>query len=1101
MSDPILNLDPDYKVSHVFSTADIVGTFDGLKQGDVEPGETPVIDFTADPKVTKEGVNLYPINSEFGFLVTDFDGAIERDFEDNPEYEEGWAGDLKGEGGEQVGLVVSDSPTETFKTPAAFGTWLAGIGGSTVKASTEHYSVMQNVLSDQRYPGDPLAEYPLDDRLIVVGGEWDGMAVEDVIPLITDKNGDGVVDIKDVLTPNESTIVENIAVSNDYSVTLKDDGKLLYRWGNTVKRPIDVRIEAELPLPDEWKEPDANSDLLPLFKITQAELATQHTITNNPNDQIRPEDFENESAIGQLPSYEVLPDGKWVSVNDYYAGDGTFYPAGTVLKDPELAKAAANSDLGKIGALSSDLMEGFTNAWYTTMDREPFVAVLQDDGTYLIGPRWRLQPDKYGQDLPSVVIPLDPALPPPPTNDEVKYEVGTDTQTVINLLDWESTVSPLSISAGWQMNSGNVSGNGMNMTENFDVTFYIKGDIKPATIYSTELLMDYEEITIHDADAVVSGAGEDDYLVGQGGNTFTGDAGSVERGKDFFVLSYGVIGNLAQIQTSTILDFEVGKDTIGLIDLNISDTNFDDLVTQTVDNGDLKISLGGFEVASLTGVTESLEFEDFVLINRNILHVAGSKLDDYLVGTDYDDFLKGKDGDDTILGLAGDDRLNGGDGDDTLDGGADNDVLIGGTGADTLIGGEGIDRALYIDATAAVTVDLLSGTGTGDEAEGDTLTGIEIVSGSDFDDTLIGDDGDNTLIGNLGDDTLIGNLGRDTLRGDGGADTLNGSKGIDTASYVTSAAAVTVNLGAGTATGGDATGDVLINIEGVDGSSFNDVLTGDAKGNYLDGKIGDDTLAGGDGDDVLTGGNGADALDGGAGVDRADYGASSDAVTVDLTAGTGLGGEAEGDTLTGIENVSGSKYGDTLTGDALGNKLVGQDGDDVLDGGAGDDVLIGGLGADLMVGGDGIDKVTYVTAGSGIIVDLELGAGTRGDADGDTLSSIENVVGSKYSDLIIGSADNNELSGLDGNDILDGGAGDDVLFGGDGNDQFVFNLGNDTLNGGAGDDTAFYDGVQADFTVVDNGGGSWSVTDIATGDIDTLIGIETLHFDDVDMIA
>lgn len=723
MSDPILNTDPDYRVSHTFSTDDITGTFSGLTQGDVPVGETPVIDFTATPIVTKDGASLYPINSEFGFNVTDFDGAEQKDFIKDPEYSEGWAGDLIGAGGEQLGLVVSNAPTDTFKTPALLGTWLAGLGGNTVKASTEHYVVMQNVLSDQRYPGDPDAVYPLDDHLIIVGGTYAGQAVIDVLPIVGDVNGDGVTDIKDVLQPNESTIAENIAVSTDYSVTLKDDGKLLYRWGNTVKRPNDVRIETELPLPDEWSDPDpVETALLPLFRITQAELLVNHTITNNPNDQIRPEDYENEAAIGKLPTYEILPDGKWVSTDDYYAGDGTFYPAGTVLRDPALATAVKGTELDQIGALSGDLAGGFTNAWYTTMDREPFEAELNDAGNYVTGPRWRLQTDKYGQDLPSVVIPADPSLPPPPTKDQVKYEVGTDTQTVINLLDWAFNASPLSISAGWQGDSNGVTENGLNKTKNFDLAFYLKGDVKPATLYSTELLMDYEEITINAASAAVNGTSADDYLVGRGGNTFSGDNGAPEPGNDMFGLSYGVIGNWAQIQTSTVTDFEVGKDTLALIDLSVNDIHFRNFVQQDVVGGNLEISLGDFDLVTLQGVTAELALEDFLLINRNMMPVTGTAGDDYLVGvlqndeiTAYagndvilsmegNDIVRGGEGDDTIKGKKGDDTLNGNRnddiifgnmGEDTIDGGWGKDTIDGGVGADRLFGGGGNDTFLF----------------------------------------------------------------------------------------------------------------------------------------------------------------------------------------------------------------------------------------------------------------------------------------------------------------------------------------------------------------------------------------------------------------------
>jgi hypothetical protein len=116
------------------------------------------------------------------------------------------------------------------------GTWLAGIGGNTVKASTEHYSVMQNVLSDAKYFGDPDAIYPLDDNLILLSqnADWNGKFVADLLadPAtygVVDKDDNGVLDIRDLLNPNESTIEYDIAYSTDYSVTMKDDGKLLYR--------------------------------------------------------------------------------------------------------------------------------------------------------------------------------------------------------------------------------------------------------------------------------------------------------------------------------------------------------------------------------------------------------------------------------------------------------------------------------------------------------------------------------------------------------------------------------------------------------------------------------------------------------------------------------------------------------------------------------------------------------------------------------------------------------------------------------------------------------------------------------------------------------
>ncbi|NNJ67782.1 MAG: hypothetical protein HKP54_07055, partial [Boseongicola sp.] len=606
--DEPLNVDPMFTSSHVFSTADINVTFAGDTIGNIaDPLSVFDTSGASGTKVTKDGVTLYPIDSEFGFYVEDFANATGKDLDGD--YAEGFAGDLV-IGGEQVGLVVSDSPTDTFKTPALLGTWLAGLGGNSVKASTEHYYVMQNVLSDQRFPGDPEAEYPLDDNLIVIGGEFDGMAVADAISDLValadnagDRNGDGVIDIKDVLEPNETEIDSNIAVSTDYSVTLKDDGKLLYRWGNMIKKPNDVRMEASLELPEEWSEFNTTTNLRNLYVVEDAELVVHHTITNNPNDQVRPEDFENEAAIGVLPTYEIIENYSdplepekgtrevWVSTDDYYAGDGTFYPAGTILKDAWLADQWAASDLAALGA--TDGAEGFTNEWYTTMDREPFEPSLNEDGTEYeeSGPRWRLKPGKYGQDLPGVEITVDPSSPPPAQKDEIKYEVGAETQTVLNLLDWGDPAQPLALSAGWQDQPGEVSVNGMNYTNGFDISVYIKGDIKPATIYSAALLMDYTLLTPFAFGETVQATEGDDYLVGIGDNIFDGGDNAGGDGRDIFVVSYGSSLEGVALSESVINGFDVGEDALGMIGLGVTDENFETWVSQEVVDGDLEISL------------------------------------------------------------------------------------------------------------------------------------------------------------------------------------------------------------------------------------------------------------------------------------------------------------------------------------------------------------------------------------------------------------------------------------------------------------------------------------------------------------------------------
>ena len=260
-----------------------------------------------------------------------------------------------------------------------------------------------------------------------------------------------------------------------------------------------------------------------------------------------------------------------------------------------------------------------------------------------------------------------------------------------------------------------------------------------------------------------------------------------------------------------------------------------------------------------------------------------------------------------------------------------------------------------------MTVNLLTGTHSGGHAAGDALSGIEHVTGSGHGDTLIGDTGGNALDGADGDDVLIGWSGADSLVGGGGA---------DTASYAGSDAGVTVNLLTGVHGGGHAAGDTLSGIEHLTGSGHGDTLTGDA---------GSNTLNGGGGDDVLTGGAGADSLIGGDGADTASYAGSDAGVTVNLQTGVHGGGHAAGDTLSGIENLTGSGHGDTLSGDAGANVLDGGGGDDSLVGGGGNDWLVGGSGDDTLAGGLGTDTLTGGAGDDRFVFSGSLGTQTISD--------------------------------------------------------------------------------------------------------------------------
>ena len=499
------------------------------------------------------------------------------------------------------------------------------------------------------------------------------------------------------------------------------------------------------------------------------------------------------------------------------------------------------------------------------------------------------------------------------------------------------------------------------------------------------------------------------------------------------------------------------------------------------DTADYSASNAGVRVGLSTGAGSGGHAEGDTL--TNIENVTGSNYNDILTGDDGNNVLEGGRGWDRLIGGRGADTLRGGDGDDTLSGGA---------GADRLDGGGRFDAADYSTSDAGVTVDLSTGAASGGHAEGDILTSIEDVTGSRHNDTLTGDGKVNILKGGVGDDrlsgggnddrlyggedndTLSGGRGRDKLyggkdndtlngggdgdwlyggeggdrlSGGGGADRLDGGVGEDTADYSTSDAGVTVDLGGPktktggyvyiTASGGHAEGDTLTNIENLTGSRHSDILTGDAGANVL---------KGGGGSDRLSGGGGADRLDGGTGEDTADYSASDAGVNVNLSTGAVSGGHAEGDRLTNIENLAGSRHNDTLIGDARANALEGGDGDDTLRGGA---------GADRLDGGGRFDAADYSTSDAGVTVDLSTGAGSGGHAEGDTLTNIENVTGSRHNDTLTGDGKANVLKGGGGGDRLSGGAGAD------------------RLDGGAGWDTADYSASDAGVNVdLSKGAGS-----------------------------
>lgn len=266
---------------------------------------------------------------------------------------------------------------------------------------------------------------------------------------------------------------------------------------------------------------------------------------------------------------------------------------------------------------------------------------------------------------------------------------------------------------------------------------------------------------------------------------------------------------------------------------------------------------------------------------------------------------------------------------------------------------------------------------------------------------------------------------------DGGDDRIDSGTGFHSGRVFGGAGADRIMLGAGeSVVFGGSENDTL------SGGAESDQLSGDDGNDRLFGGIGNDQLAGGTLDDTLSGDEGDDVLSGDDGFDRLSGGSGNDTLA---------GGLLE-------DTLSGDAGGDQLSGDEGNDRLDGDSGNDTLTGGAQDDTLWGGEGADVLDGGLDRDTVNYRTSGSGVDLNLTTGAATGGDAAGDLLFSIEDVIGSAHDDDIVGNSVANILQGERGADLLDGQGGNDSLFGGSGHDTVSGGAGFDNLTGGRGAD-------------------------------------------------
>jgi Ca2+-binding RTX toxin-like protein len=497
----------------------------------------------------------------------------------------------------------------------------------------------------------------------------------------------------------------------------------------------------------------------------------------------------------------------------------------------------------------------------------------------------------------------------------------------------------------------------------------------------------------------------------------------------------------------------------------------------------------------------------------DIENVRGTQFSDTLIGDDGANVLRGEGGDDLLEGGEGDDTLIGGTGDDSLVGGSGDDIyrIAPGDGSDSVTDTVGFDtlsvsaNPFFLDDASRSGDDLVlrfddgAQTTVRDHYTGNTLESVvfeilppffaeaatfavalgfvgntgagdhdEIFVGTDAGEIIDAGDGYDWLFGHAGDDTLLGGADDDYIEGGPGADAIDGGPqdglgfGTDFAVYVHSDTAVSINLGAGTAAGGDATGDVLVGIEGVIGSDFADTLIGSNGNNLFFGRAGNDIISG---------------L---GGFDQVNYQDSPGGVVVDLGAGVASDGWGGIDALSSIEGARGSEFDDTLIGT-----------DTLLF----TEFFRGRAGNDLIDGRGGTDLVEYQLSPGGIDLNLATGVADDGLGGTDTLLNVENVRGSLFEDVIVGNGARNVFQGLAGDDIIDGGGEFDavdysieVFFRGTG--AVIVNLSDVDVDLGPS-------GVIAAHTAIDGFGDTDTLTSIevvvGTNLSDTIIGDEGIN--------
>ena len=550
-------------------------------------------------------------------------------------------------------------------------------------------------------------------------------------------------------------------------------------------------------------------------------------------------------------------------------------------------------------------------------------------------------------------------------------------------------------------------------------------------------------------DALEGGEGDDTLLGGAGDDRLSGGAGAdlIDGGEGLAdLLDYGgetgSAGVAVDLATGSATDSHGFVDTVTGIE-RLAGTAQDDLLRGNASDN-VFFGTNGSDSINGGGGRDLLSYEwSAGPTGYDISLLLGTASDggggiDALSGIRD---VRGSLQSDTITGGSSGNRLEGLSGDDNLIGSGGDDTLIGGRGNDTMSGGSGTDRVIFGPGPFGAYADLGSGLAVDGFGDTDQMSGIENLTGTGVDDTLIGDEAGNSLDGGAGDDFLSGNVGSDVLTGGDGRDSLDGGSGDDDLSggegddlfnggagddtidggagdgdlalYASELAiqGIVVDLASGTVSDGVGGTDIVSGVERIAGTRFGDVFIGNAVSNVFRGLQGDDTIDGG------TGGFNAVRYD--------DGGVSTEGITVRLAEAFVIDQFGDMDTVTNIQSVTGTSLADIIVGSLAAESFSGGDGDDILDGGEGNDTLVGGAGHDQINGGAGFDIADFTGAlagesDSGLRISIADGTSVDPDAVVEHLISIEGATGSEFADTIRGDEQSNALAG---------GAEDDLLFG------------------------------------------------------------------------